>query len=243
MEERLDKLLIARNLVSSRVRAEQIIEEVGVRVNGKLIMKTGKKVPVDAKIELIADEIPWVSKDALKLEEAFLKWNFEIKGKSFLDIGCSTGGFSEFLIKNDASKVYGIDNSKQIVHHSILDLENFHNLTGTLLRELTINSLDEAVDAIVVNTPFLPMEKVFPFLLPLLKKNGYIIAVLKPDFESDKSFLKHDGSAKNELIYPHIIEKVSKIARDNQLVLVKNIFSPILGNNGHKELIGYFERL
>ena len=90
MEERLDKLLIQRNLVSSRVRAEQIIREIGVRVDGKMITKTGKKFPVDCKIEMIQEEIPWVSRGALKLIEAFNKWNPSVEGGVFLDIGAST---------------------------------------------------------------------------------------------------------------------------------------------------------
>ena len=84
MEERLDKLLIQRNLVSSRVRAEQIIRETGVKVNGKLITKTGKKVPVDAHLEMISEELPWVSRGALKLLEAMNHWNPSLSGGIFM---------------------------------------------------------------------------------------------------------------------------------------------------------------
>ena len=86
MEERLDKLLLQRNLVSSRVRAEQIIRETGVKVNGKLITKTGKKVPVDAQIEMISEELPWVSRGALKLLEAIQHWNPSLSERTFMDM-------------------------------------------------------------------------------------------------------------------------------------------------------------
>jgi len=108
-EERLDKLLVQLNLVSTRVRAEKIIKEDGVKVNGVLITKTGKRFPIDSKIELVAEEIPWVSRGALKLIGAIEKWPLEINGKTFIDIGASTGGFTEVLLKNGASKVYCVD--------------------------------------------------------------------------------------------------------------------------------------
>ena len=97
MEERLDKILLQRNLVSSRVRAEQMIREVGVRVDGKLINKTGKKFSVDCKIEIIQEEIPWVSRGALKIIEAIELWKPAINGGTMMDIGASTGGFESVL--------------------------------------------------------------------------------------------------------------------------------------------------
>ena len=106
MEERLDKILLQRNLVSSRVRAEQMIREVGVRVDGKLINKTGKKFPIDCKIEIIQEEIPWVSRGALKIIEAIELWKPAINGGTMMDIGASTGGFTEVLLHNGASKVF-----------------------------------------------------------------------------------------------------------------------------------------
>ena len=116
MEERLDKILLQRGLVSSRVRAEQIIREVGVKVNGKLISKTGKKFPLDAEIEMMAEELPWVSRGALKLLEALENWNPPIEEACILDIGASTGGFTEVLLSRHAKKVYCIDVGKGQLH-------------------------------------------------------------------------------------------------------------------------------
>ena len=97
MEERLDKLLIERKLISSRVAAEKIILKSGILVNGKLITKPGKKIPLDATIELLEEEIPWVSRGALKLVKALDYWGIHIEDKTAIDLEASTGGFSELL--------------------------------------------------------------------------------------------------------------------------------------------------
>jgi 23S rRNA (cytidine1920-2'-O)/16S rRNA (cytidine1409-2'-O)-methyltransferase len=242
MEERLDKILVQRNLVNTRVRAEQIIQEIGVKVNGKLIYKTGKKFPIDCKIELVAEELPWVSLDSVKLEEAYKKWAFEIKEKSFIDIGCSSGGFSEFLIENDAEKIYSIDNSKNILHSKISDSVKVIDLTGIPLRELNKKIIPEQLDGCVINSPFLSMEKVFPFIHSLLKPEGIVIALLKPSFEAEKDYLKHDGTVKSSKAYTAIIQDITKIGKLNNLQLIDSIESPILGQNSQIELIAFFRK-
>ena len=109
-EERLDKIIMQRGLITTRVRCEKMIQEVGVLVNGKLINKPGKKFPIDIKIELIEDEIPWVSRGALKLIRAKDAWNIDFSGKVVLDIGASTGGFSEVALHHGAHKVLVLTN-------------------------------------------------------------------------------------------------------------------------------------
>ena len=242
MEERLDKILVQRNLVSSRVRAEQVIQEIGVKVNGKLIQKSGKKFPLDSKIELVAEEIPYVSMDALKLEEAFNKWKFEIENGIFLDVGCSTGGFTEFLLSQNASKVFATDTSKNALHAKIQENTSVVDLTGGPIREITKKTVTDELDGCVINAPFLAMEKVFPFIHGFVKENGFVIALLKPTFEAEKDFLKHDGTLKNNKAFPIIIDNIKKIGKLNNLKFIESIQSPILGNNGQPELIVYFRK-
>src|SRR5690606_5938226 len=105
-EERLDKILIQRKLVSTRVRAERIIQDEGVRVNGKLVNKPGKKFPIDVTIEMLAEEIPWVSRGALKLIHAVEKWDLNFKDLTVLDVGASTGGFTEIALHFGATQVF-----------------------------------------------------------------------------------------------------------------------------------------
>lgn len=237
MEERLDKLLLQLGLVSSRVRAEEIIRVYGVKVNGKLINKTGKKVPVDAQIELMAEEIPWVSRGALKLVEAIEKWQPEIEHKTFMDIGASTGGFTEVLLRNNAQKVFCVDVGKDQLHASLKENERVVNLEKTHVRELTHKSISESCDGCVIDVSFISLEKIFPFLHPYLKEGATVIALVKPQFEVGRENVGKGGIVKNQLLYKEVIEKIKELGKTNHLEYIDHIESPILGGDGNKEFL------
>ncbi len=237
VEERLDKLLLQLGLVSSRVRAEEIIRVYGVKVNGKLINKTGKKVPVEAKIEMMAEEIPWVSRGALKLIEAIKEWNVDVTNKVFLDIGASTGGFTEVLLSNGASKVFCVDVGKDQLHTSLKEDSRVVNLERTHVKELTHKVIPELCDGCVIDVSFISLEKIFPFLHPFLKEDATIIALVKPQFEVGKDNVGKGGIVKNQLLYKEVVEKIKNVGKLNQLEYVSHIESPILGGDGNKEFL------
>lgn len=237
MEERLDKLLIQRQLVSSRTRAEQLITTTGVKVNGKLITKIGKKFPVDAHIELIAEEIPWVSRGALKLLEAMNFWQLSAENLICLDIGASTGGFTEVLLTKNCKKVYAVDVGKDQLHPKIESNEQVVNLQKTHVRELTNNLIPEHVDACVIDVSFISLSKIFPFIHPFIKQGGWIIALVKPQFEVGKENVGKGGIVKNKTLYPAVIEQVKQTAAENNLLFHDLIDSPILGGDGNKEFL------
>lgn len=237
MEERLDKLLIQRKLVSTRTRAEQIIREVGVKVDGKLITKTGKKFPVDCQIEMVADEIPWVSRGALKLVEALEKWKPEIKGKTFMDIGASTGGFTQVLLENGASKVYCVDVGTNQLHEKIAEDPRTVNLEKTHVRELTPRLIPEKTNGCVIDVSFISLEKIFPFIHNFLEEGSPIIALVKPQFEVGKKNVGKGGIVKDTKLYPEVIEKVKQSASMNNLSYEAHIDSPVLGGDGNREFL------
>lgn len=237
MEERLDKLLIQRNLVSTRTRAEQIIREVGVKVDGKLITKTGKKFPVDCEIEMVANEIPWVSRGALKLVEALEKWKPEIKGKTFMDIGASTGGFTQVLLENGASKVYCVDVGTNQLHEKVAEDPRTVNLEKTHVRELTPRLIPEKTNGCVIDVSFISLEKIFPFIHNFLEEGSPIIALVKPQFEVGKKNVGKGGIVKDTKLYPEVIEKVKQSASMNNLSYEAHIDSPVLGGDGNREFL------
>ena len=237
MEERLDKILIQRNLVSTRTRAEQIIREVGVKVDGKLITKTGKKFPVDCVIEMVAEEIPWVSRGALKLVEAIKKWQPEIQGKVFMDIGASTGGFTQVLLENGASKVYCVDVGTNQLHAKIADDPRTVNLEKTHVRELTPRLIPEITSGCVIDVSFISLEKIFPFIHAFLEEGSPVIALVKPQFEVGKNNVGKGGIVKDTKLYPEMIEKVQQSAAMNNLSYVAHIDSPVLGGDGNREFL------
>lgn len=236
-EERLDKILMQRGLVSTRVRAEQIIREVGVKVNGKLVTKTGKKFPTDVQIELISEEIPWVSRGALKLLEAIDAWNPSIENRIFLDIGASTGGFTEVLLSKNASHVYCVDVGKNQLHERIKSNARTTNLEKTHVRELNSNLIPQMCDGCVIDVSFISLEKIFPFVHGLLNKNAFIIALVKPQFEVGKEHIGKGGIVKDKTRYPEVIEKIKNSAQVNQMEYIAHIDSPILGGDGNKEFL------
>ena len=241
-EERLDKLLIQRNLVSTRVRAEKIIRETGVKVNGKLVTKGGKRFPVDCTIELLEEEIPWVSRGALKLLEAVEKWQPLIENGVFLDIGASTGGFTEVLLKNGAQKVYCVDVGTKQLHERIAEDERTVNLEKTHVRELSSNLIPELTDGCVIDVSFISLEKIFPFIHSFIKENGVVIALVKPQFEVGKENIGKGGIVKDKKLYPSVIENIKSSAVENNLTFVDVTDSPILGGDGNKEFLIYFKK-
>lgn len=241
-EERLDKILVQRKLVSSRVRAEKIIKETGVKVNGKLITKTGKRFPLDCQIELLAEELPWVSRGAVKLLEAIDKWDPVIRNKVFLDIGASTGGFTEVLLENGANKVYCVDVGTNQLHSKLKEDVRVVDLEKTHVRELTRKLIPEEVDGCVVDVSFISLTKIFPFIHPFLKKGAFVIALVKPQFEVGKKNIGKGGIVRDKKLYPEVIQSIKESATVNQLKFSDVISSPILGGNGNHEFLMYLQK-
>ena len=241
-EERLDKILIQRKLVSTRTRAERIIRETGVNVNVKLITKTGKRFRVDCEIEMLAEEIPWVSRGAIKLLAAIEKWNPTIKDGTFMDIGASTGGFTEVLLTNGASKVFCVDVGSKQLHQRIDSDERTVNLEQTHVRELLPKIIPEMSDGCVIDVSFISLEKIFPFIHSFLKEDSFVIALVKPQFEVGKKNIGKGGIVKDKKLYPTVIENIKRAGKLNNLTFIDLIDSPILGGDGNKEFLIYFKK-
>ncbi len=242
-EERLDKILVARGLVSNRTRAEAMIRNVGVQVNGKLINKTGKKFPINSTINLLQQELKYVSRDALKLEKAVEVWKLNIKDKIAMDVGASTGGFTEILIKNGAQKVFAVDVGQNQLHKSLIENANVVNLEKTHVRELTKKKITEEIDICVIDVSFISLTKIFPFIHQFLKDNAEVVALIKPQFEVGKENVGKGGIVKNKALYLKTIEDVKESARVNFLQFNAYIDSPILAGDGNKEFIGLWTKL
>jgi 23S rRNA (cytidine1920-2'-O)/16S rRNA (cytidine1409-2'-O)-methyltransferase len=242
-DERLDKILIARGLVSTRVRAEAIIRESGVLVNGKLVTKTGKRFPIDCTIKMMAEESPWVSRGAYKLIQGLEAFNMEVKDKVFIDIGASTGGFTEVLLQNGASKVYCVDVGVNQLHSKLIANERVVNLEKTHVRELTNALIPELADGIVIDVSFISLTKIFPFIHAFLKSNAQGIILIKPQFEVGKENVGKGGIVKDVKLYPSMLQTIKQEAKLSNLDITKIIDSPILGGDGNKEFLGFISNI
>ncbi|MGV3631323.1 MAG: TlyA family RNA methyltransferase [Bacteroidota bacterium] len=236
-EERLDKLIMQRKLVSSRVRAEKIIHESGVLVNGKLFNKPGKKVPVDAEIVLLEEEIPWVSRGALKLLRAIENWQLDFTGKTVLDIGASTGGFTEVALHHGAARVYALDVGSKQLHPKLSSDTRVVNLEKMHVREISTKNVPDIIDICVIDVSFISLAKIFPFFHTFLRGDASVVALVKPQFEVGKEHIEKGGIVKNKSLYPKVIEDIKQEARRNNLSYVSHIESPILGGDGNMEFL------
>lgn len=241
-EERLDKIIMQRGLITTRVRCEKMIQEIGVLVNGKMVNKPGKKFPIDVKIDLIEDEIPWVSRGALKLLRAIDHWNIDFTGKKVLDIGASTGGFTEVSLSKGADLVFAVDVGTNQLHERIKENPKVVNLEQTHVRELTPSQITSEIDICVIDVSFISLEKIFPFIHQFLKPNATIISLVKPQFEVGKENVGKGGIVKNKSLYPLVIESIQQEAEKSNMRFVDVIDSPILGGDGNLEFLMLLEK-
>jgi 23S rRNA (cytidine1920-2'-O)/16S rRNA (cytidine1409-2'-O)-methyltransferase len=239
MEERLDKLLVERGLVTSRTRGEELIKNGDVLVNGVTIDKPGKKISVNASIILLNEELTWVSRGALKLLKAIEHFQINPKNQVFIDLGASTGGFTEVLLHHGASKVYCVDVGHGQLHERVALSPKIVNLERTHVRELTTHEIPEKVDGVVIDVSFISLEKVLPFIVPFLKEEGILIALIKPQFELEKKQLNKHGIVKSSASYPGVLEKIRDAAKRSQFEIQEVIDSPITGGDGNKEFLLY----
>jgi 23S rRNA (cytidine1920-2'-O)/16S rRNA (cytidine1409-2'-O)-methyltransferase len=237
MEERLDKLLVERGLVSSRTRGEELIKNGDVLVNGVSLEKPGKKIPIDAKIVLLNEELAWVSRGALKLLTAIEQFEISVEGKTFIDLGASTGGFTEVLLKNNAAQVYCVDVGHGQLHERIATDKRVVNIEKTHIRELTTAHVPSKVDGIVIDVSFISLEKVLPFTSSFVATNGVLVALIKPQFELEKKLLNKQGIVKSASNYPSVIERIKNAAIASNFDVVAVIDSPIVGGDGNKEFL------
>jgi 23S rRNA (cytidine1920-2'-O)/16S rRNA (cytidine1409-2'-O)-methyltransferase len=237
MEERLDKILVDRGLVTSRTRGEELIKNGDVLVNGISVEKPGKKIPIDSKILLLNEELTWVSRGALKLLKAIDHFQIHIADKTFIDLGASTGGFTEVLLNKGAKHVFCVDVGHGQLHERIRANPAITNLEKTHIRELTSAHVPEPVDGIVIDVSFISLEKVLPFTNSFIKEGGILVALIKPQFELEKRLLNKSGVVKSAVHYPGILQRIEKSVVDSNFEVKGIIDSPIIGGDGNKEFL------
>jgi 23S rRNA (cytidine1920-2'-O)/16S rRNA (cytidine1409-2'-O)-methyltransferase len=241
-EERLDKILIKRGLAASRERAKTLIESGQVQVDGQVISKAGKLFPDSVDIVLLQEDLPWVSRGALKLLTALEAFSVHPEEFVCLDVGASTGGFTEVLLHQNAKKVFCVD----VGHGQLVDKikadPRVVNLEKTHVKDLDIRKVPEPIDLCVIDVSFISLEKVLPHLVDFLKPKARVIALIKPQFEVGKGKLNNKGIVVDEKLYDEVIQRVQIRAKNLALEPLKIIPSPILGGDGNKEFLACFTR-
>ena len=241
-KERLDVLLVKRNLVQSRERAKTTIMAGLVLVDGQKIDKAGTMVKPEAEIRLLGNDLPYVSRGGLKLEKAIKEFGVSLQGKVAADIGASTGGFTDCMLQNGAIKVFAIDVGYGQLAWSLRTDERVVNMERTNVRNVTPEQLGQPVDLASIDVAFISLEKVLPAVKAMLQPAGEIVALIKPQFEAGREKVGKKGVVRDKSVHIAVIEKIIGLIAENNFSLLGLDFSPIKGPEGNIEYLCFIEK-
>ncbi len=240
MKERIDIILVERRLVESRTKAQWLIKNGFVFVDGKKILKPGKKIDNTLIIQL-TKKFPYVGRDGLKLEAALKEFSIKVNGRTCADVGASIGGFTDCLIKHKANKVYAIDKATNLLHPSLICDKN-KDVVIPILGVDACNLLDlrEKVDICTIDVTFTSLKEILPNIKKILKINGDIIALVKPIFETEYWENQKFGIIQESQQLYQILTGLIQWCRNHQFFTYSIIKSPLLGKEGSIEFFIHY---
>ncbi len=241
-KKRLDVLLFERGLAQSRERARTMIMEGIVYVDNQKSDKPGAAVPADAKVEVRGRELPYVSRGGLKLEKAMASFPIALEGKTAMDIGASTGGFTDCMLQKGARRVYAIDVGYGQLAWKLRTDGRVVNLERTNVRRLTREQVPEQVDFFSVDVSFISLCLVLPAVRPFLKEGGEAVCLIKPQFEAGREKVGKKGVVRDSAVHQDVIEKVVSFALANGFSPLGLTYSPVKGPEGNIEYLLYLRK-
>ncbi len=242
VKERLDRLLVARGLVPSRERAKALIMAGKVLVDEDRIEKPGTQVSVDAQVRLRGGDIPFVSRGGVKLERALEAFGINPTGKKAIDVGASTGGFTDCLLQRGALKVFAVDVGYGQLAWRLQQNPRVVNLERRNIRYLEFQEIGEPVDLIVVDTSFISVKKFLGRLREMIKDGGDIVALIKPQFEVGKGEAEKGGIVRDPKKHTQVVESIQQWAGEIGLQVKGVMESPLRGAKGNTEFFIHFVR-
>ena len=232
--KRADVLLVERGLFDSRTRAQAAIAAGRVTADGAVLRKASDSVAPDA--QLVASDHPWVSRGALKLIAALDHFGFDPAGRVCLDVGASTGGFTEVLLARGARRVVAVDVGRGQLHPRLRGHPNLTSLEETDIRTLDPARLGELPDLATIDVSFISLKLVLPALDALLRRPAQLVALIKPQFEAGRAHLKK-GIVRDPAVHAAVCEDIAAFARSLGWEVMSVIPSPIEGGEGNKEFL------
>jgi len=243
---RLDKLLVGRGLAASRERAQALILAGKVLVDEQKLAKAGAQVSEECVIRILGEDLKYVSRGGLKLERALDHWNIAVSGKVCLDVGASTGGFSDCLLQRGAARVVAVDTGYGQMDFKIRQDARVRLLEKTNARYLTRDAVGVAVDLVVVDVSFISATLVLPAVIDSAfpqsadeRKGKEIVVLVKPQFEAGRENVGKGGIVRDEEIQLEAVKKVKTALQNLGAAQTDTIESPILGAEGNREFLLY----
>jgi len=246
---RLDKLLVDRGLAVSRERAHALVLAGKVLVNGQKVEKAGASVDPSAEVRLLGEDLKFVSRGGVKLERALEHWHIDVNGRVCMDVGASTGGFTDCLLQHGASRVIAVDTGYGQIAHRLREDPRVRLLERTNARYLKAEDVGEAVDFVAVDVSFISATLVLPAVIRAARGEARsrleLVVLVKPQFEAGREAVGKGGIVRDAQAQALAVEKVARAAQELGAKRIDSIDSPIRGAEGNREFLlhGVFENL
>lgn len=240
LKERLDTLLVEKGLFPSREKAKASIMAGMITVDGQISDKAGTMVDIDAQIAVKENPCPYVSRGGLKLEKSMKLWGISLDGCICMDIGASTGGFTDCMLQNGASKVYAVDVGYGQLDYKLRQHPSVINMEKCNIRYIDKDSIDP-LDFISIDVSFISLRLVFPVASQLLKEDGRLVCLIKPQFEAGREQVGKKGIVRDKKVHIQVIENVVKYSIESGLVPAGLTYSPVKGAKGNIEYLLYID--
>ena len=236
-KERLDVLLVSRGLAPSREKAKAMIMAGDVFVENEREDKAGSMFPINVNIEVHGEQLKYVSRGGLKLEKAMQEFPITLKGSVCMDIGASTGGFTDCMLQNGAKKVYAVDVGYGQFAWKLRQDQRVVCMEKTNIRYVTPEDIGELLDFASVDVSFISLSKVLPAAKELLKDNGEMVCLIKPQFEAGKDKVGKKGVVRDKSVHVEVIQNVISYASENGFLVLGLSYSPVKGPEGNIEYL------
>ena len=242
MKKRLDILTTEKGLFDSREKAKASIMAGVVYVDGIRVDKPGTSVDETAEITVKEDLCPYVSRGGLKLEKALKTWDFALEGVKAVDIGASTGGFTDCMLQNGARQVFCIDVGYGQLDWTLRNDDRVVNMEKCNVRYLDVDELGRDVDFISIDVSFISLKLVFPVAAELLHDEGCLVCLVKPQFEAGREQVGKKGIVRDPAVHKEVIENVIGYGEENGLYSWGLTYSPVTGTKGNIEFLLFMKK-
>ena len=241
-KKRLDLAVYEMGLTESREKAKALIMEGSIYVNGQRCIKAGEQVKDDDKIELRGKKNPYVSRGGYKLEKAMKEFPLTLEGKTCMDIGASTGCFTDCMLQNGAKKVYSIDVGYGQLAWKLVTDPRVVNMERTNFRYVTEEQVPEPIDFASVDVSFISLKIILPVLRERLAPGGQAVCLIKPQFEAGREKVGKKGVVRDVKVHTEVVEDITTFAVEHGFSLLGLTYSPIKGPEGNIEYLMYIEK-
>lgn len=242
MSQRLDVELVGRGLADSRSKAQDMIRNTAVSVNGNIVSKPAYLVDKADEIHIVGETLKYVGKGGIKLEKAILDFNIDLKNKICVDFGASTGGFTDCMLKNGAVFVYAVDVGSNQLDCSLIGDSRVENIENTNIKYVSKQMFEKDIDFCTVDLSFISLSFAVPVVYNVLSDDGEAVMLIKPQFEAGRNSLTKRGIVKDRKVHIRVLENVLNIIKSTGFSILNLTFSPIKGGNGNIEYLVYIKK-